>query len=74
MRPVFNCLKIFRPTLTATTSFLSLEGFKTFIMTRNSTLTLPLLQKFKQKKLYEVTTVDGVQSFAIQTIALQEIC
>ena len=43
IRPVFNCLLIFRPILTATTSLVSFEGFRTFTMTRNMTFTLPLL-------------------------------
>ena len=43
IRPVSNCLLNFRPTFTATTSFVSFEGFETSIITRNITLTLPLL-------------------------------
>ena len=47
IRPVFNCLIILCPTLTATTSFVSLDGLYTFMMTRKITLTLPSLKKLE---------------------------
>ena len=46
--PVNNCLLIFQPTFTATTSFDSFEGLKTSIITRNITLTLPFLQRWNR--------------------------
>ena len=49
IRPVFNCLIILCPTLTATTSSVSFDGLKTFTMTRNNTLTLPSLKEIRNQ-------------------------
>ena len=54
IRPVNNCLLNFRPTFTATTSFVSFEGFETSTITRNITLTLPLLKWWNRLQYVDI--------------------